>query len=121
MLIMLMLALLTSSTFACDAGVFWGANCSMAKAASHDPACSAAPLNSNATTSSTTLIWNKMQGGRLGLGGDVFLSTTLNMGCGGGYYGSQVTLVLGCLPSRSCSDARRVARAAAAAADHARV
>ena len=29
-------------------------------------------------------------GGRDDLGGDVFLSTTLNMGCGGGYFGSQM-------------------------------
>ena len=49
----------------------------------------------NASSSSSTLIWEKGgrgSGGPDDDGGDVFLSTTLNMGCGGGYYGSQVRL-----------------------------
>ena len=56
---------------------------------SGDPgrACDAYPAQANATSSSTTLIWEeggKGYGGLDDLGGDVFLSTTLNMGCGGG-------------------------------------
>jgi len=58
-----------------------------------DPSCIAYPTGANASSSSTTLIWEKGgkgSGGVDNLGGDVFLSTTLNMGCGGGYYGSQM-------------------------------
>ena len=85
------LALLPRLTTGCDAGVFWGANCTSPKGnAPLDPACSGYPTGANATSSSTTLIWEEMHGGIDGLGGDVFLSTTLNMGCGGGYYGSQM-------------------------------
>eukprot|EP01046_Picozoa_sp_COSAG06_P007867 COSAG06_NODE_392_length_16344_cov_4.086981_6_plen_132_part_00 len=77
--------------FACDAGVFWGRGCSMDPVSgAPDPACSTFPFQANATSSSTTLIWEeggKGYGGLDDLGGDVFLSTTLNMGCGGGYYG----------------------------------
>eukprot|EP01045_Picozoa_sp_COSAG04_P032099 COSAG04_NODE_6176_length_1392_cov_1.177108_2_plen_137_part_00 len=46
------------------------------------PKCDSYPAQANATSSSTTLIWEAMHGGLDGLGGDVFLSTTLNMGCG---------------------------------------
>ena len=53
---------------ACDAGVYWGANCSSAKAGTTppDPACNAWPLGANATSTSTTLIWQK---GGPGFGG----------------------------------------------------
>ena len=81
---------------ACDAGVFWGENCTQGLVDQQPPGwraqCSGFPLQSNATSSSTTLIWRQAGpgfGGRDDLGGDVFLSTMLNMGCGGGYYGSQ--------------------------------
>lgn len=75
----------------CDAGVFWGENCtSPTGTAPIDPACTAHPTGASATSTSSTMVWEKMHGGRDGLGGDVFLSTTLNMGCGGGYYGSQM-------------------------------
>jgi hypothetical protein len=78
---------------ACDAGVFFGENCTQALAEAHDPACVAWPLNANATSAYSVLQWKKGgagYGGKDDLGGDVFLSTTLNLGCGGGYFGSQM-------------------------------
>ena len=51
------------------------------------------PHGANATSAYSVLEWQKGgagYGGRDDLGGDVFLSTTLNMGCGGGYFGSQM-------------------------------
>lgn len=51
------------------------------------------PLNANATSAYSVLQWKKGgagYGGKDDLGGDVFLSTTLNLGCGGGYFGSQM-------------------------------
>ena len=56
-------------------------------------ACVAWPLNANATSAYSVLQWKKGgagYGGKDDLGGDVFLSTTLNLGCGGGYFGSQM-------------------------------
>ena len=47
--------LLPAGTYACDAGVYWGANCSSAKAGATppDPACNAWPLGANATSTAT--------------------------------------------------------------------
>eukprot|EP01047_Picozoa_sp_COSAG01_P034217 COSAG01_NODE_2560_length_7453_cov_14.661817_5_plen_261_part_00 len=85
-----------SSTGGCDAGVYWGANCTQELLHSRPPGwlqqCSGYPFGANATSSATTLTWHEAGpgfGGKENRGGDVFLSTTLNMGCGGGYYGSQ--------------------------------
>ena len=92
----LLLLLPARLSLGCDAGVFWGANCTQELVDTHPPGflkqCNGFPLAANATSSATTLIWRKAGpgfGGKDDLGGDVFLSTTLNMGCGGGYYGSQ--------------------------------
>jgi hypothetical protein len=91
-LLLLLLLQLPLAAFGCDAGVFWGANCSMDPVSGNPgPSCSSYPAQANATSSSTTLTWEeggKGFGGMDDLGGDVFLSTTLNMGCGGGYYGT---------------------------------
>ena len=77
------------AAFGCDAGVFWGTGCKTDPVSgAPSPECSAHPAQANATSSSTTLIWEeggKGFGGRDDLGGDVFLSTTLDMGCGSGY------------------------------------
>ena len=84
-----------AAVLACDAGVFWGKGCISPKGGEYpSPAClSGYPTGANATSSSSTLIWEKGgkgSGGPDDDGGDVFLSTTLNVGCGSGYYGSQV-------------------------------
>eukprot|EP01050_Picozoa_sp_SAG11_P007792 SAG11_NODE_660_length_7893_cov_4.055042_7_plen_208_part_00 len=88
-LLLLAVLQLPLAALGCDAGVFWGANCTTDPiSGAPSPACSAHPAQANATSSSTTLIWEeggKGFGGRDDLGGDVFLSTTLNMGCGSGY------------------------------------
>ena len=92
--ILLMVAQFSAPSLACDAGVFWGQNCSTDPVTGNpDPACDGYPTNANATSTSTVLVWEQGgegSGGQDNLGGDVFLSTTLNMGCGGGYYGSQL-------------------------------
>jgi hypothetical protein len=78
---------------ACDAGVFFGQNCTQALAEAHSPECTAWPQGGNATSAYSVLTWLKGgagYGGMNDLGGDVFLSTMLNMGCGGGYFGSQM-------------------------------
>ena len=79
----------------CDAGVFWGENCTTDRGTGNpSPACDGYPSGANATSTSTILIWEKGgkgSGGQDDLGGDVFLSTVLNVGCGStGYYGSQM-------------------------------
>jgi hypothetical protein len=84
---------LTPLVFACDAGVYFGQNCTQELANKNDPACVAWPQNANAKNAYAVLTWQKGGAGSGGidnLGGDVFLSTTLNMGCGGGYFGSQM-------------------------------
>jgi hypothetical protein len=92
---LLLLVWLMGAAGACDAGVYWGANCSSAKAAATppDPACNAWPLGAHATSTATTLIWKKGGPGFGGVdnkGGDVFLSTFLSYGCSSGYYGAQM-------------------------------
>ena len=89
------LLLLPAAVLACDAGVFWGNGCVSPKGGEYpSPAClSGYPTGANASSSSSTLVWEKGgkgSGGPDDDGGDVFLSTTLNLGCGGGYYGSQM-------------------------------
>lgn len=94
LLLSLGLAAAPFTAYGCDAGVFYGQNCTSAKAAAGDvAACNAWPLGAQAESTSTTLIWKKGgpgYGGVDNLGGDVFLSTFLSMGCGGGYYGAQM-------------------------------
>ena len=61
---------------ACDAGVFFGQNCTQDLADKHDPACVAWPEGANATSAYSVLVWEKGGpgfGGMNNLGGDVFL------------------------------------------------
>jgi len=95
MLLQLSLLILLPAAHACDAGVYWGANCTSAKASATppDPSCNAWPLGAHATSTATTLIWKKGGPGYGGVdnkGGDVFLSTFVNYGCSSGYYGAQM-------------------------------
>ena len=89
------LLVVVTAALACDAGVFWGRGCVSPKGGEPPSGvCTGGyPTGANATSSSSTLIWEKGgkgSGGIDDLGGDVFLSTTLNVGCGSGYYGAQM-------------------------------
>lgn len=93
LLLVLSAALAPRLGVGCDAGVFFGKNCTQELAENNDPACVAWPQNANATSAYSVLEWQKGGagfGGMNDLGGDVFLSTMLNLGCGGGYFGSQM-------------------------------
>ena len=48
------------AAFGCDAGVFWGTGCKTDPVSgAPSPECSAHPAQANATSSSTTLIWEE--------------------------------------------------------------
>ena len=58
LLLSLGLAAAPFTAYGCDAGVFYGQNCTSAKAAAGDvAACNAWPLGAQAESTSTTLIW----------------------------------------------------------------
>ena len=103
MLALLMQLQLLKLAGGCDAAVFWGENCTTDILGNPSPACGGYPSGANATSTSTVLIWEKGgkgSGGQDDLGGDVFLSTVLNVGCGAtGYYGSQMHF--NCLTARA--------------------
>ena len=77
---LLIFGLLVAAALACDAGVFWGKGCVSPKGGEYpSPAClSGYPTGANASSSSSTLVWEKGgkgSGGPDDDGGDVFLST----------------------------------------------